>query len=398
VSDWITSLDRTTRLTTLLTLLLVLGSLFTVEYRDQAPENLHSLQARAFLQGRLDIDRPQQDVAIHDGRYFVPFPPFPALLLLPAEAVGLHLDTRLPAILLAVIAVLAFGSLARGLGLDRPTVVWLALGFFGGTAYWLALRQSHEVWFFSHVVAVAAVLLALRETLGARRGWLIGLLLGAAFLTRQLSIYLAIFVVVTLWRDGARPGRGRQVLAFAAAFLPWVAAYLAFNAARFGSPLDTGYADLALEGFVAERVAAHGIFDPAYVVFNAVYLFLQGPHLEFAGGLLPRGFDPFGTSLIYASPLVLVALRARGRPVCRWAAWLAVGLATLHMLGYYNNGWVQQNAQRFTLDFLPLVMVLVMAGAPRVPRGWLRGLVWYALAWNTLALVVFPLGRHLHTM
>jgi hypothetical protein len=63
------------------------------------------------------------------------------------------------------------------------------------------------------------------------------------------------------------------------------------------------------------------------------------------------------------------------------------------MLLYYNNGWVQHNAQRFTLDFLPVVMVLVMTAAPRVPRGVLRGLVWYALAWNALAMVVFPIGR-----
>lgn len=42
-----------------------------------------------------------------------------------------------------------------------------------------------------------------------------------------------------------------------------VAGYLAINAARFGSPLDTGYAHIQLTGFLGARVARYGLFNLA---------------------------------------------------------------------------------------------------------------------------------------
>ena len=54
------------------------------------PYNHFSLQAEAWLHGRLDLGGPppryagMNDFSHFDGKWFVPFPPFPALLVLPA--------------------------------------------------------------------------------------------------------------------------------------------------------------------------------------------------------------------------------------------------------------------------------------------------------------------------
>ena len=49
----------------------------------------YSLQACAWLQGRLDLgqDYPWLELAIYEGKYYVSFPPFPSYVLLPFAAV-----------------------------------------------------------------------------------------------------------------------------------------------------------------------------------------------------------------------------------------------------------------------------------------------------------------------
>jgi hypothetical protein len=59
----------------------------------------------------------------------------------------------------------------------------------------------------------------------------------------------------------------------------------------------------------------------------------------------------------------------------------------------------QVNAQRFSLDFLPLLWVLVALGSRRVePRLW-KGLVAWAVGLNVLALSLLPvLARAMRKM
>src|SRR5512141_2845412 len=59
---------------------------------EHTPFNHFALLARAWLDGRLDLGGPppayagNTDFALHHGKWFVVFPPFPAALLLPLVA------------------------------------------------------------------------------------------------------------------------------------------------------------------------------------------------------------------------------------------------------------------------------------------------------------------------
>jgi hypothetical protein len=177
------------------------------------------------------------------------------------------------------------------------------------------------------------------------------------------------------------------------------AGYLWFNAARFGTPFDTGYNYLRVNDFLLLRFKEYGLFSPAYVLFNLIYLFLQGFHVSFTtpNQLSGLEIDPFGTSLLAASPFVLAAFFAR-RARLVWAAWVVVALTAFVTLFYYNNGWVQVNAQRFTLDFWPVLLIPLALGlkaqfAAGQGRLW-QGLIIYAVALNVLALVLLePLNE-----
>jgi len=360
--------------------------------------NLYALQAQAWLSGRFDVAGPAEDLSEFQGRWYVAFPPFPSVVLLPLAVIH-HTGRRALrtlALLLAVLAAWVANRVLHRLGLPAETRPWLVAALLAGSAFWSSVVQSETVWFFAHVVSVLCALLAIEEALGRANGPAAGAWVGLAFLSRQLCIYLIPFVAVAIWMRQAPAGRRRQ-LRHVAALLGVVGACgaiaLALNAARFGDPLDSGYARMPLWDFLGERAKVYGLFHPAYLPFNAIHMFLQGPHVQFGGPrlLAPVRFDEMGTALTFASPFVFLAFRATGDRGLRIAAWVSVLLALGHMLLYYNNGSMQVNAQRFSLDFLPVLWVLAALGVRSAPPPWWRALVTWSVAWNVLALVLLPL-------
>src|SRR3954452_17750060 len=93
--------------------------------------------AAAFLPGRLDLVHPASthDLTPFAGRWFVPFPPLPALLVLPLVAVVPGFSTVafcavLGAANVALVAALLDGLARRGwMALDRAAVFWLTVLF-----------------------------------------------------------------------------------------------------------------------------------------------------------------------------------------------------------------------------------------------------------------------------
>jgi hypothetical protein len=218
---------------------------------------------------------------------------------------------------------------------------------------------------------------------------LAGVCIGLSFLTRQLTIFMAIFVVAVLWQHPrlAQPrSRWIQLGLLACAIALCVALYLGYNALRFGNPLQTGYTLMPLSGFLKERFDYHGLFDLRYLPFNLYYLLLAGFQIEFAppAFLRPIGLSPFGTAITIASPFIFSALLARGNKALLIAAWASIALILVPQLFYYNNGWMQFNAQRFTLDFWPVLFVLVAMGAARAPRTLWHAAIVFAIALNVV--------------
>jgi hypothetical protein len=401
--------------------LLVALLIFTVSSwdairQDSGDQNLYVHQAQAFLHRRLDINVALHDTAMRDGKYYVVFPPFPALLLVPCVALLGVAGTKtvLISVFISVLNVTLLVRILERLEVAPHHALWAAAAFFLGTAYWSSLRVSFGVWFFAHIVAVGCTLLAIDQALGRGSGVLTGLFLGMAFLTRQLAVYHAIFLAAALWynpRYADKRPRWTNWAGFAGAFGLCVCVYLAFNWLRFGDPLDTGYAYLPLGGHLKERVEQFGLFSIAYVPFNFAYMFLQGFHLEFTSPTLLTfaDVDPFGTAITFASPFIFTAFWARRivfgklhrrktggaennlvKNLLR-AAWASVCLTLIHLLLYYNNGSRQWNAQRFSLDFLPVLIILVAVGVrPQNEKLWKATIV-YSIFLNVLTLMLMAL-------
>ncbi|GAC1663641.1 MAG: hypothetical protein NVS9B8_03000 [Candidatus Limnocylindrales bacterium] len=326
--------------------------------------------ADAFLHGRvwLDVRLGYQDVIIRDGHVLVPFAPFPAIALMPIVAVfGPQIadqwQSGINAALAASVVGLAWWFAGRA-GVrrvsDRMWLVFL-LGF-STQIWWVTTRGG--VWHTGQLIATLLTLACLIELWGARRAWLVGLLAGAAFLTRAplafaIPFYALLLAGDAIWEPRRWPWRAW--IALAAGVLPSLAFFFWYNAARFGSPLESGYG-LALLPDWLEAQRQHGLFSTYHIPMNVDYLFLHLPSFSPTFPFLTP--DGLGMSIFITSPGLLYAVRAPWRASRSW--WLA-GAALVVLvptLLYYGGGWLQYG-YRYALDSIPFVWALSALAAAR---------------------------------
>src|SRR3954447_8940441 len=197
-------------------LLLALGIYvaFTIVYFACAPRHIltehtqynhYALLADDWLHRRLDLGRPppaytqNNDFAQYQGKWFISFPPFPAVLLLPwAKMAGEPENLRDGQVWLWLAALgpsvlfLVLEKLRRMGASDRSERTNLALvaTFAFGTVYFFTAEQG-TVWFAAHVVGVALSAIYVLASLDAERPVLAGAMITLMFATRALPISLA---------------------------------------------------------------------------------------------------------------------------------------------------------------------------------------------------------------
>lgn len=344
------------------------------------------------------------------GRALIPFPPLPAVILLPFVAVW-GLATQ-GALVFAVLGGINVGLCWRMLSrvTDRRDAAFLATVAYGfGTVAWYASMLG-TTWFQAHVAASTFLFLAITAALDAERreaedgsgralpgrlplrGVGAGVLFGIACLARlTVSLGAPFFAFVG-------PGRTwlRRALAAAIGCALPLSVLLAYNLATTGHLFHPAYDHIREVEHRPVPELYHedwGTEDPRYIPVNAPILMLRGPinadadgtPCEPTTGLLdqlldtasacPLRPDPVGMSILLTTPAYLLVIPAlwfgwRRRLVAGAAvAVLAIALADL---AHFSQGWVQFG-YRFSNDFAPFAMVLVAVGMVEARRsrfGW----------------------------
>ena len=326
--------------------------------------------ADAFLHGRtwLDVRLGPQDVILRNGHIYVPFAPFPAIALMPivaltGPAVADQWETGINAALAAMVVGLAwwFSGRAGVRSLVDRFLLAVLMGF-STQIWWVTTRGG--VWHTGQLIATILTLACLVELWGSRRAWLIGLLAGAAFLSRAplalaVPFYALLLAGDRIWEPRRWPWR--DWVGLAAGVLPSIAFFFWYNAVRFGSPFESGYALATLAEWL-EVQRRQGLFALAHVPMNLDYLFLKLPAFkpEFPF-LFPDGL---GMSIFLTSPGLLYAIRAPWRSSRTW--WLAGAaiFVLIPTLLYYGGGWLQYG-YRYALDSIPFVWALCALAAAR---------------------------------
>jgi hypothetical protein len=271
-------------------------------------------QAAAFLDGRVAIELPgfQDVMPIPDmtGYGLLPFPPLPAIVLLPFVAVfGMATDSQLMGAIIGAINVGLAWRLTTRLTADRSAAA-LATIFFGfGTVHWYAAMLS-STWFLAHVIAVGVALMAITLALDAeRRGVALAALRGltagqrprpnpVVALIEESSLFMAWFR--KLWRqvDPVQFMAGfvfgvaalaRLTVLFAAPFFVFVGGGGSMWRRAFSAGLGAAIPVALLVAY--NYVSVGHIFNPAYE-----YLY-QTEYLGYLPPLPPAAHCPFTLEL-----------------------------------------------------------------------------------------------------
>ena len=356
--------------------------------------------ADAFLHGRTWIEPPYNiasvnDVIVIDGRNYVPFAPFPAIALMPLVALigpaeADQVEPAVNAFLAAAVVFLAFWTAGRiGVARIRDRIGLALLLGFGTQVWWVTTRGG--VWHTGHLIAVILTLLLIAEMFGRRRPVLLGLLVGAAFLTRAPLAFagpaMALWVIdrwsVILGHGIPVADRVRAIpwgrwVWLVVGFAPALLFFLWYNGARFGSALESGYALAALPDWL-QALRAKGLFSVAHVPMNLDYLFVHLPTLTNTFPYLRP--DGMGMSVFLTSPGLLLAVLAPWRDRRSWILLIAAVLVLIPTLLYYGGGWLQFG-YRYFLDSIPFVWALCALAVVRKEH--IPWWAWTLIFWSML--------------
>jgi 4-amino-4-deoxy-L-arabinose transferase-like glycosyltransferase len=329
-----------------------------------------------------------------NGLYNVVFPPAPAVLLVPPVLVfGTGFPQAWASILLGAANVAIMSLILARMGVSRQMRVALSLVFAFGTSVWFS-AQVGTGWHVAHVSSLFFILLAIWACQRDARTWVIGLLFAGAVLSRLSMLAAApFFLAYVADRTLRAPLDDRTpfgVIGLAASrraldlrryiSLAWpmasalvfpLALYLVYNALRFGSPFENGYA--LIPGLSSVPAFQNGIVSLTAIPRNLFALLLASPST--APGfpfLLPSLVGSM--SLILTTPLLLWAGLARDRDWFTIGAWGSVALILVPTLLRADPGGVQFGF-RYAQDLLPFLFLLAVRGL----RGRISPLAWVAI-------------------
>ncbi len=376
---------------------LALGSLLEAklwrpETRFTIRENVQIGEAEAWWSGRLDLPERKWDTAVRDGRAYSHFPPMFSFM----AAAVVPFFQGVPHWLVVLVIVLPVPLLAYALFYLRTgSAAWgslLAIGMVVGTSLFPVIDKTlrgASPYYVNQTLATAGVLIVLIESFGRRRVWLAGLGLLVAGLSRQMTIAYALPLAWLAFE--ARPGHQRRsrVAGLATVCVLIAAVYCVLNTLKFGHPLDTGYmriyADRPADS-LSRDAQAYGLFSAHYVPRNLYYANLGFPrvHRIEVEGRQEIHVRPnrLGTGIWWTTPLLLLLFadfrRILSNPLER--VWLVAAVAVaVTLLFYVNTGAQQRGFNRFSLDYIPVILALV---APGCTAGWRRWASMAAIVWS----------------
>jgi hypothetical protein len=395
---------------------------------EHTPYNHYALLADSWLHGRLDMRGPPppyaggNDFARLGDKWFVSFPPFPAVWLLPWVKLGGTVENvRDGQAFLWLAGVgpaglwLVLEKLRRRKHSDRleRTNFVLALLFAVGTVYWFTAVQG-TVWFAAHVVAVALGAFFVLAVLDAERPFTAGLLLGLAFLTRPPMLMMGLLFAFEAFRVSVQGGfpnvRGgalsrvfetlraldgkafaKRVVMFLVPLCAVLAVALWHNYARFGDPFEFGHKLLTVAW--KSRIDRWGLFSYHYLPRNLGVALTSLPYVLKGTGSIQ--INSHGLALWFTTPMFLWLLWPKKN------GWLYATIAITAMavalpnLLYQNTGWMQFG-YRFSNDYAVLLFVLLAIGGRKLGFAfWTAAL--FAIAVNGFGAMTFdraPYGKY----
>lgn len=282
------------------------------------PWDSYTLQAQAWLEGRTDLgqDISYLELAIYNGKYYVSFPPFPSVVMLPFVLIfGTDTPNNLIIMIITLLIAAAAFKLCGYAGYDAKDSAILGLFItFGSNLMWMSTMGG--VWFLAQSIMMLLLLLAAIAAYKGKQA--------LAYALVALSVGCRPFAAVAFaplmaWFYAKNRQRGMGKLA--ALFCQWkawipvaliAAAMMWYNYIRFDNPLEFGH------NYLPEFVGSeHGQFDIYYLKDNLLKLLFYPVRIKEGLTLDYPFFDGF--MFYIANPLFILFFAAAARNVLRAA-------------------------------------------------------------------------------
>lgn len=344
------------------------------------------------MHGHLYVANILTELASWGGYYFVVYPPMPAILLMPFVAIfGIGFYQPLLSILLGAVNVsLAYVVLLK---LFRSTKfsVWVSILYAFGTIQWYHAEVGSS-WYVAHIVALFFLWLSLLELVTKQRLFLVGLFIGGAYLARLPTILAVTFVLIFL-REKFLTGESIRKIHFKSFFyltlglLPALIFNSLYNFLRFGRFDDLAYS-LYLQSqslAIKQSVFPHGFFSLYYIPDRIKDIFFSFPiftaHSPF---IIP---SLYAMALYIVTPAFFLILFASFKKRLAYSALIAVLIISIPSLVKGGNGFTQFGF-RYSLDFLPFLLILTASGLQNRIRWWSILLIMLSILINLWGVIM----------
>jgi hypothetical protein len=336
--------------------------------------------AVSFMHGRLDIDLPKNtdghDLVFYGGKYYLYWPPVPALVYIPfslAWGTNTPDDTIIAAIgainSMLLIILLALFSRRFGLNLPDYVIALLAVFWAFGTVHFY-VSMVGSVWFFSQVLAQSFLMLSIIFAL--KQGLLQNILISGAFFalaayTKNDVVFAGFFLAAVFAAKQSRLNIKSAVKATAVFLMPFIllsGLNMWYNKARFNDPLYNGINHHKMASNFMEDFKTYGYMSLHYVPRNVLYEVIKPMKIKFSWPIII--FDGDGFGFLWASPVFFLIFPAayffflniigKNKRLARSDLIIMAGAAVsaffiaLTIFLIMGTGWVQFGS-RYSIDY-----------------------------------------------
>lgn len=354
--------------------------------------------AKSFLKFRLDIaNLPDyfQDSVSYRGKTFLPFPPTPAVVLIPFMLLIKNVTQQQISILVGSLNIALIYILLKKLSNKKNALFISLFTAFGTVYFWAAVVGT--TWYFAHIVAVFFFVLSLLSFF-KKRDVLAGVFFSLAVCARLPIFMGVVFFILESYKNkilrglkirGFTPKRElytgsihpsnkfdgllesfnkKRLFRFLSTAFICVPILLGYNFLRFGNIFKTGYLKVyetyihsnypfTILQLIKPEVGYFGYLDPKNIPLH-LFTFLIMPPVISASKQLTLTPSPYGMGILFVSPLLLAALKPNFKDKLQKNLFLGALAISLIDFMHYMQGWVQFG-YRFSLDFLPFLLIIL---------------------------------------
>lgn len=331
--------------------------IYLISYRGEGRFYNHfALLAKSILDGHFYItEKPTwlNELVDIKNKFYVPFPPMPAILLVPFVFVfGPSFPQPLLSILIGSLNVVLCFIVVKNFFNEKIALLTSILFAFG-TIHWYHSEVGSS-WYIAHIVAIFFIWLSILEIQTGKRLALIGFLIGLAFLSHEPAIFAIFFPLIYLYKN---IWNFKNLLNLFTGLAITLIASALYNFISFGTFYNLGY--WLIPNVLNEPWYKYGIVSFRYIPIHLKELFFALPIFENKFPFIIPSINVM--AIWFTTPALFLILKANFRNLIEKASAVSIVMILIPILMHGSNGFTQFG-YRFMLDFYPFLLILVASG------------------------------------